>query len=98
MASKTDYYQVLGVDKNASESELKAAYRKAALKYHPDRNKTAGAEEKFKEINEIFINLYNKYYFNPLFRICFKIELGFLYILLQYFAFCSLVIFNILDC
>ena len=54
MASKTDYYQVLGVDKNASESELKAAYRQAALKYHPDHNKTTGAEEKFKEINEAY--------------------------------------------
>lgn len=60
MASKTDYYQVLGVDKNASESELKAAYRRAALKYHPDRNKTAGAEEKFKEINEAYQVLADK--------------------------------------
>ncbi len=49
-----DYYEVLGVSKNASEAEIKAAYRKQALKWHPDRNKSTEATEKFKEINKAF--------------------------------------------
>ena len=51
---KRDYYEVLGVSKNASAEDLKGAFRKLALKYHPDRNKDKGAEEKFKEINEAY--------------------------------------------
>ncbi len=47
-----DYYDILGVKPDASEDEIKAAYRKLARKYHPDKNKEAGAEEKFKAINE----------------------------------------------
>ena len=47
-----DYYDILGVKPDASEAEIKAAYRKLARKYHPDKNKDAGAEEKFKGINE----------------------------------------------
>lgn len=49
-----DYYEVLGVSKNASDSEIKASYRKQALKWHPDRNKSSGAAEKFKEINKAY--------------------------------------------
>lgn len=49
-----DYYKVLGVEKSASAEELKKAYRKLALQYHPDRNKTKEAEEKFKEINQAY--------------------------------------------
>src|SRR5215211_4874940 len=52
--SKRDYYEVLGVPKAASKDEIKSAYRKLALQYHPDRNKSAGAEEKFKEISEAY--------------------------------------------
>ncbi len=52
--NKRDYYEVLGVEKNAAESEIKKAYRKMAAKYHPDVNHEAGAEEKFKEINEAY--------------------------------------------
>ena len=49
-----DYYDILGVKKNASEDEIKSAYRNLALKFHPDRNKDKSAEEKFKEINEAY--------------------------------------------
>ena len=46
-----DYYSILGVSKNATADELKSAYRKLALQWHPDRNKTSEATEKFKTIN-----------------------------------------------
>ncbi len=49
-----DYYATLGVDKNASQDEIKRAYRKLAKQYHPDVNKEPGAEAKFKEINEAY--------------------------------------------
>ena len=52
--AKRDYYEVLGIDKNASEDEIKKAYRKLAKKYHPDVNKAKDAEEKFKEVNEAY--------------------------------------------
>jgi DnaJ-class molecular chaperone len=54
MTSKRDYYEVLGVQKNANKEEVKNAYRKLALQYHPDRNKSHNAEEKFKEISEAY--------------------------------------------
>ena len=52
--SKRDYYEILGVPRNASESELKRAFRNLARKYHPDVNDAPDAEEKFKEINEAY--------------------------------------------
>ena len=53
--AKRDYYEVLGVDKNASEDDIKKAYRKIAIKYHPDRNPgNKEAEEKFKEAAEAY--------------------------------------------
>ena len=52
MAQKRDYYEVLGISKDASQDDIKRAYRKMAKKYHPDINKEPGAEEKFKEVNE----------------------------------------------
>ena len=54
MANKRDYYEILELQKNASKDEIKNTYRKLALKYHPDRNKSPGAEEKFKEISEAY--------------------------------------------
>lgn len=60
MAEKRDYYEVLGISKGASEDEIKKAYRKAAMKYHPDKFSNASekekkeAEEKFKEVNEAY--------------------------------------------
>jgi molecular chaperone DnaJ len=54
MATKLDYYDVLGVPRNASQDEIKRAFRRLAMKYHPDKNRDAGAEERFKEINEAY--------------------------------------------
>ena len=55
--AKRDFYEVLGLAKGASEDEIKKAYRKLAMKYHPDRNqgdKAKEAEEKFKEVKEAY--------------------------------------------
>ena len=60
MSNKRDYYEVLGVSKGADESEIKKAYRKLALKYHPDKNPDdASAEDKFKEAAEAYEVLSN---------------------------------------
>ena len=66
MAEKRDYYEVLGVSKNASDDELKKAYRKVAMKYHPDRQTDKSdaekkeAEERFKEAAEAYSVLSDK--------------------------------------
>ena len=62
MANKRDYYEVLGVNKNATDEELKKAYRKLAKKYHPDANQDnkKEAEAKFKEVNEAYETLSDK--------------------------------------
>lgn len=61
MKTKRDYYEVLGVDKNADEAAIKKAYRKLAKKYHPDTNPgNAQAEEKFKEVSEAYDVLSDK--------------------------------------
>ena len=54
MAAKRDYYEVLGVLKTTPVNEIKTQYRKLALKFHPDRNKSAEAGEHFKEISEAY--------------------------------------------
>ncbi|MEA3355446.1 MAG: DnaJ C-terminal domain-containing protein [Patescibacteria group bacterium] len=59
MTTKRDFYEVLGVKKDASTAEIKKAYRKLALKYHPDKNKSKQAIEKFKEISESYEVLSN---------------------------------------
>jgi len=51
---KKDYYKVLGLDKKASEKDIKKAFRKLAMKYHPDKNKSPDADEKFQEIAEAY--------------------------------------------
>ena len=72
---KRDYYEVLGIKKDASDEEIKKAFRKLAVKYHPDKNKDdKDAEEKFKEINDAYQILgdkekrekYDKYGFDGL--------------------------------
>lgn len=55
-----DYYKTLGIIKGASDEDIKKAYRKLALKFHPDKNKTPGSEEKFKEIAEAYEVLSDK--------------------------------------
>lgn len=52
--NKRDYYEILGLSKNATDEEIKRAFRKLAKQYHPDINKNPGAEEKFKEIGEAY--------------------------------------------
>jgi len=55
-----DYYSILGIKKGATDDEVKKAYRKLALKYHPDKNKAADAEEKFKLVAEAYEVLSDK--------------------------------------
>ena len=66
-----DYYKLLGINRDANQQTIKKAYRKMALKYHPDKNKEKGAEDKFKEISEAYDvlssedkkNVYDKFIF-----------------------------------
>ena len=58
--AKRDYYEVLGINKKATADQIKSAYRKLAVKYHPDKNPNdKGAEEKFKEASEAYHVLSN---------------------------------------
>jgi molecular chaperone DnaJ len=54
LPSKRDYYEVLGISRNATDEDIRRAFRKLAFQYHPDRNHGDGAEEKFKEVNEAY--------------------------------------------
>jgi len=60
MADTKDYYDILGVGKSSTQDEIKKAYRKLALQYHPDRNKTKEGEEKFKEVTRAYEVLSNE--------------------------------------
>ncbi|CAH1169750.1 unnamed protein product [Phaedon cochleariae] len=60
VAMGKDYYKILGISKNASDDDVKKAYRKLALKYHPDKNNAPGAAEKFKEVAEAYEVLSDK--------------------------------------
>lgn len=60
MPSKKNYHEVLGVSKDATPEEIKKAYRKLAMQFHPDRNSSSGAEKKFREINEAYAVLTGK--------------------------------------
>jgi DnaJ-class molecular chaperone len=57
--AKKDYYEILGLTKSAGEDEIKKAYRKLALKFHPDKNKAPQADEAFKKISAAFACLSN---------------------------------------
>jgi molecular chaperone DnaJ len=57
MTSKRDYYGILGISKEADKKQIKKVYRKLALRYHPDRNKSPDAEERFKQINVAYVIL-----------------------------------------
>ena len=57
---KKDYYDILGIEKTADENQIKKAYRKLAIKFHPDKNKAKSAEEAFKKVNQAFSVLSDK--------------------------------------
>ena len=54
MVAKRDYYESLGVSRDATEEDIRRAFRQKALDYHPDRNREPGAADKFKEVNEAY--------------------------------------------
>ena len=54
MPTKRDFYDILGIGRNATDEEIRRVFRKLAFKYHPDHNHGDGAEERFKEINEAY--------------------------------------------
>ena len=70
--NNTEYYDRLGVSKDASQDEIKRAYRKMSKKYHPDINKEPGAEEKYKEVQEAYETLSDDQKRAAYFSICFN--------------------------
>lgn len=55
LMKKKDYYEILGVSKEATEDEIKRSYKKLAIKFHPDKNQSEHAAEAFKKVNRIFV-------------------------------------------
>ena len=68
MATKRDYYDILGVPRNATPEQIKKAFRRLAFQYHPDHNNSGDAEAKFKEINEAYEVLSNEVKRNSYYR------------------------------
>ena len=73
LLKKKDYYEILGISKTADENEIKKAYRKLAIKYHPDKNKSKSAGEAFKKVNQAF-SILKEILILLIFLICFLMK------------------------
>lgn len=69
----TDYYEILEINKSANENDIKKAYRKLALKWHPDKNSDPKASDKFKEISEAYDVLSSLFFYIKLYKTAFRL-------------------------